>query len=90
MKEQELKILVKFENHLDTSKYKIYKESIKHFNKYAIINYQSNSVVDFNIPNDDMIYGIGTLMYRRSDGKIFEIYSHSSSEEQIIRYLKTS
>ncbi len=90
MKKQQDKIMAQLENYLDASKYKVYKESIKHFEGYSTINYQSNSVVDFNIPNDYMIYGIGTLMYRVSDSKIFEIHSHSNDEEQIRKYLKTN
>lgn len=90
MKKQQGEIIIELENYLEPSRYKVYRESIKHFEKYSIINYQSNSVVDFNIPDDNMIYGIGTLMYRVSDGKIFEIYSHINAEEQIIKYLKTN
>ena len=71
MKKQEDKIKSKLENHLDISKYKVYQESFEYFVDYAIINYQSISIVDFNIPDDDMIYGIGTLIYRIRDGKIF-------------------
>ncbi|MFK7979048.1 MAG: hypothetical protein AB8G86_03625 [Saprospiraceae bacterium] len=81
MKNQENKIITRLENHLDSSKYKVYKESFKCFDDYAIINYQSNSIVDFNIPDDDMIYGIGTLIYRISDKKVFEIYTHTNEEE---------
>lgn len=82
-------ILTKLESHLatSTSKYKVYKNSLKFFDNYALIYYQSNSVVDFNIPDDDMIYGIGTLMFRISDEKIFEIYSHVNKEEQIMKIL---
>lgn len=87
MKKREEKILEKFKNELDSIKYKVYKESLKCFDHYAIVNYQSNSVVDFNIPDDDMIYGIGTLVIRKSDERIFEIYAHLDKNEQIEKIL---
>lgn len=87
MKNQEDEIKTKLENHLDASKYKVYQESFEYFIEYATINYQSNSIVDFNIPDDDMVYGIGTLIYRRRDGKIFEIHAHTNKEEQIMKIL---
>lgn len=90
MKKQEDKIITKLENQLDASKYKIYKESLKCFDDYYIINYQSNSIVDFNIPDDDMIYGIGTLIYRIRDEKVFELYAHANKEAQIIEILNRS
>lgn len=86
-KEQDL-IIEKLENHLDTTKYKVYKDSFKCFEAYAIINYQSISIVDFNIPDDNMIYGIGTLIYRMRDEKVFEIHAHSNQEKQIEKILK--
>jgi len=82
-----MKSLVEF---LDASRFKVYKESIKFFDNYALINYQSISIVDFNIPDDNMIYGIGTLIYRMRDNKIFEIHSHSDKTEQIIKILGSS
>lgn len=87
MKNQEDKIISKLENQLDAAKYKVYRESFKCFDDYAIINYQSNSIVDYNIPDDDMIYGIGILIYRIRDEKVFEIYSHSNKEEEIMKIL---
>ena len=90
MKNQEERILEKFENELDSTKYKVYKDSLEDFNEYVIINYQSISVVDFNMPDDDMIYGIGILIFRKSDERIFEIYSHSDKSEQIQKILKES
>ncbi len=80
-------IISKIQSHLDSSRYKIYEDSIKYFYDYVTINYQSKSVVDHNMPDDDMIYGIGILMYRMSDGKIFEIHCHSDIEEQIMNNL---
>ncbi len=89
MKKQESKILEKFKNELDASKYKIYKESLNCFEDYAIINYQSNSVVDFNIPDENMIYGIGTLILRKCDERVFEIYAHLDKQELIKKILNT-
>lgn len=88
MKIEKQFILEKMKLKIDLTKYKFYKESYVVNQDYAIINYQSISIVDYNIPDDYMIYGIGTLMYRIKDGKIFEIYSHVDKEEQIQKYLK--
>lgn len=87
MKKKEEEIITKLESYLDASKYKIFRNSIKHFEVYSIIHYQSISIVDFNIPDDDMIYGVGILMYRRRDSKIFEIHCQSNQEEQIRKRL---
>ena len=87
MKNQEAEIKAKLENHLDGIKYKVYKDSFRFFVDYAKINYQSSSIVDFNTPDDNMIYGIGTMIYRIRDGKIFEIHSHANEEKQIIKIL---
>jgi len=87
MKIEKDRILLKFEASLDASKYKVYKESLKCYDDYAIINYQSKSVVDFNIPDDEMIYGIGTLIYRMLDEEIFEVYPYLDKELQIKKIL---
>lgn len=81
-------IIARLQNFLDSSKYKVYLDSFKSFKHYAIVNYQSKSIVDDNIPDDNMIYGIGTLMIRFSDNKIFEIHSQNNIEEQINNLLK--
>lgn len=87
MNQNEIQILKKLDDYLANSKYKIYPNSIKSFADYVQVNYQSKSVVDFNIPDDDMIYGIGTLIYRLRDGKIFELYTHANEKEQIVKIL---
>ena len=87
MKKQDDKILAKLEEELNSSKYKFYKDSYKRFEDYVIINYQSKSIVDFNIPDDNMVCGIGTLVYRIRDEKVFEIFSYSNKEEQIKKIL---
>lgn len=88
MKTDKESILAKMKSKIDYNKYKFYSDSFESNQHYALINYQSISMVDHNIPDDDMIYGIGTLLYRMVDNKVFEIYSHVDREEQISKILK--
>ena len=77
-------ILSDFEEHLRGSEYKVYRDSIKVYSGYVMIYYQAKSLVDFSIFDEEhIIYGIGILVYRMLDDRIFEVNCHLDLEIQI-------
>ena len=72
-----------FQNELDSKRYLVFPDSLVVKSKYCLIHYQSKSIVLNNIPDDNMIYGTGILLYRKIDDKIFELDGISPVPPQI-------